>query len=207
MPASDHRDHIGKVEDLLLLNGVDIGSEAKATVPGNTGGRKIVSLRKLPSKLRRKAMIQGLIHVVIELVGITHSGFIHHAGADVPHIGNLRVIAVLVVIRAADRAYTHTGKKVGEVALGIGNDQPVARRDVVIQPPENIYWLGLGPEHCSSSCLWRRPQNTGLRHSALGNKLQWPWQQDQSCWLEFCCRCDTRRRTMSVSPSGHSGLA
>src|SRR6202000_2743186 len=135
MPAANHRDDVRKIEDHFFLYGIDVrgkapkGRIAKATISCNGGGRELIGLGKLPSQLCREALVQSGIDIVIELVSETYSGLVYRLGADVPHVCDLRVIAVCVDVFTANWTRVLRVLNGWTVSLRIGDRESVRGRN------------------------------------------------------------------------------
>ena len=131
--AADHRHDIRRIEVTLFV--VRVACRADPRIVRETADAgKLVGLAKLPADHRGIAFIQGGIGVVGDGPGVTHSGFIDHGRANIPHIRNL----IGIFIRKSELATQRAGREVAEVGSRIclhphGIRDPVVRRDVIIQ--------------------------------------------------------------------------
>src|SRR5215471_2481968 len=134
MPTTDHGDDIGEIKDHFLLHCVDFRSKAKAAVPIYAGGWELIGLCKLPSQLCREALVQSLINIEVELLGVTYPSLVHSLGADVPDVRDLTVIAVGINVDAANWTSIPVVLNGRTVSLCIRDSESVVGRNIPIQP-------------------------------------------------------------------------
>src|SRR5215469_18857007 len=95
VPAANHRDNVGGIEDMLFIDGVRAGSDPGIRIWGaELDTREIIGFRKLPAKLGGITLVQCQVNKEVALPGIAEPGFVNEGGADVPDVGDLRVVVV-----------------------------------------------------------------------------------------------------------------
>ena len=101
-------------------------------------GWKVIRLGKLPTQFGWVALIKGIGHKEVELVGITDSRFIRKARADTPHVCQLTIDPADITALATDRADPRAKGFAGIVSLSHRASEPVGGGNVVVQTPKKF---------------------------------------------------------------------
>ena len=131
MPSVDQRDHVGWIEDHLLIDRVGGGAEAVKVVDVHIG--EVVRFGKLQSQFGGKALIERWRNKEVQLVGKAHARFVDEVWTEGPHIGDRGVVAAYIVAVAVNRANPNAVGVPRVVAFRLGEGKPVGRGNVIVQ--------------------------------------------------------------------------
>src|ERR1700730_9356725 len=139
MLSANQGHNVGWIKIMLLICGggswIEL-SETGARVTADIDRREDIRLREQQPELSRIPLARALRCKEVELVGVSHPQFVDGAGADIPYIGNLCVVAVDVAYVAVKGAAQRTRVGGRIVTLCNGSGQAVVRTKLVIEASE-----------------------------------------------------------------------
>src|SRR5580692_6755331 len=130
---------------MLFVNRVNVRCEKRAVwirageiEAGDRNNGEVVPFGELPSQLGRVALVKGVRHEEVKLIGVAQSRFVGDARADTPHVGYLAVDPADIAALAINRAVSPTETLAGIISLGDRPIDLVRGGQVIVDAPKEL---------------------------------------------------------------------